>query len=481
MGIMTDQWLARLRADPAGRARQVRQAHQAFLAGGSPPDGSRSPSVRDVVAQSWLRSAQARVDPDDDPPVSMPDDELSSYRAEHPLSRVIGTLRDLVGACADDGEHLMAVTDAGGLLLWVEGHSAQRKRAEVMNFVEGAIWDERHAGTNAPGTSLALGEPVQIFSTEHYRHTVQDWTCAAAPIRDPDTGLAVGVIDVTGSDLAGHPHSLALVKAAARAAEAELGWHRDPASGIWLPRPRSASATDGQPHDRLAILGRPDGLLWQSGAASKLNRRHAEVLFLLSAHRAGLTSEQLACALYGEYGDPAAVRVEFTRLRRAVGDLVESRPYRLTRSLASDYADVAAALRQDDVEAALAAYAGPLLPASDAPGVVTQRDWLDVQMRSAVLAHGSLRVLSAWAERFGFDDLEIWERLAARLPAGSARRAAAAARSRQLSTEYGLAVAPVLASGVQGQIRPRRRERGPAAAIQRARGEYPRTGRVASM
>ncbi len=82
----------------------------------------------------------------------------------------------------------MAVSDAAGRLLWVEGHAGALRRAERMNFVEGAAWDEAHAGTNAPGTALALDHEVQIFATEHFRHTVQDWTCAAAPIHDAETG-----------------------------------------------------------------------------------------------------------------------------------------------------------------------------------------------------------------------------------------------------------------------------------------------------
>jgi hypothetical protein len=56
-----------------------------------------------------------------------------------------------------------------------------------------------------------------------------------------------------------------------------------------------------------------------------------------------------------------------------------------------------------------------------------------------VLASGSPELLSRWAERFGFEDLQVWERLTAVLPAGSGRRAGAAARSRELRAEYGLA------------------------------------------
>jgi transcriptional regulator of acetoin/glycerol metabolism len=112
----------------------------------------------------------------------------------------------------------MAVGDADARLLWVEGHPVLRRRAERMNFVEGAAWEERWAGTNAPGTAMALNRPVQIVAAEHYCHVVQPWTCSAAPIRDPHTHDVLGFVDLTGGDHLGTPVSLALVRAVALAA-----------------------------------------------------------------------------------------------------------------------------------------------------------------------------------------------------------------------------------------------------------------------
>ena len=86
----------------------------------------------------------------------------------------------------------------------------------------------------------------------------------------------------------------------------------------------------------------------------------------------------------------------------------------------------------------MAAYQGPLLPRSEAPAVAAERRWLDVQLRSAVLACRDPVALRSWTERFGFEDLEPWERLAGLLPPGSGDRRAAAARVRQLRAEYGL-------------------------------------------
>jgi len=91
-----------------------------------------------------------------------------------------------------------------------------------MNFVEGAEWSETEAGTNAPGTALAVRRPVQIFAGEHYNTVVHPWSCSAVPIRDPDSGRVLGIVDITGGANIASPYALALVRATARAAEAEL-------------------------------------------------------------------------------------------------------------------------------------------------------------------------------------------------------------------------------------------------------------------
>ncbi|GAA3073553.1 hypothetical protein GCM10020000_68060 [Streptomyces olivoverticillatus] len=174
---VVNPWLAMAcGADPAERSRTVRGAHAAFVSGG----GVR-PGVRDVVADSWRRSAAALPGAEFTAPVELEGGELERYRRAHPMARAMPLFRELLGSIADDGAHLLAVCDAAGRLLWVEGHAGLRRRAERMNFVAGARWDERHAGTNAPGTALALDHAVQIFATEHYNRLVQHWTCAAAP------------------------------------------------------------------------------------------------------------------------------------------------------------------------------------------------------------------------------------------------------------------------------------------------------------
>ncbi|MEU4558850.1 GAF domain-containing protein [Actinoplanes sp. NPDC023936] len=411
---MVNPWLALTPGDdPAERIRQVGRAHEQFLAGGLRPD-----RMRTVVADSWARSA-ASIGADSTAPIDLADDDLEAYRSAHPLARVMPIFRDLLGGLADDGDHILAVCDAHGRLLWVEGRPSTLRGAASMNFVPGARWDEAHAGTNAPGTALAVDHAIQIFATEHFSRPVQRWTCAAAPIHDPGTGRLLGAIDVTGGDHLANPHSLALVRATALAAEAYLS--------------RALPLGD---RPAVAALGRDEALLALGGKRLRLGRRHSELLVLLTVHPEGRTGDQLGFDLYGDDVSPVTVRAELSRLRRILGpELLDSRPYRLRAAMDVDFGTVGRLLDGGRVAEALTAYPGMLLPGSDAPGVVRLRRRLDDRLRAAVLATGDRRLLQTWLNGpLGTDDLELWEAYAALAPTDPV----AARRVAELSREYAL-------------------------------------------
>ncbi|MFJ6569586.1 GAF domain-containing protein [Streptomyces sp. NPDC091292] len=401
-GELTDPWVAlEPGADPAERERALRRAHETFTVA-----GTVAGPVRGVVADSWRRSARARVSPDGmSATVELTDGELSVYRAEHPLARVMPLFRELTGSFAQDGEHLLAVCDAQGRLLWVEGHPATRKRAGRMNFVPGARWAESSMGTNAPGTAVAVDRPVQVFATEHFTRQVQQWTCAAAPVHDPRTGRLLGAIDITGGKGLAHPHSLAFVQAVARAAESQLAL--------------LAPAAPRQGTVELTALGRDEALLLVGGRKTRLSRRHSEILVLLAGHPEGLSGDELLCALYeDESVTPVTLRAEVARLRRILGaDVLASRPYRLTVPVESDVATVERRLGGGAVSAAAAAYAGPLLRGSQAPGVVRLRRRIADELRGSLIACGDPDLLADWANSaWGDEDLEVWRALASVRP-----------------------------------------------------------------
>jgi hypothetical protein len=217
---LRNPWLAiDASTSPARRAREVRRAWERFL-GGDQPD-----SIREPIAESWRGSSEGGVDPsaNGSAPSVADDDEAAARWEVHPLLSVAPLIRECLAGIADDAAHLMVVSDADGTLLWLEGAPAVRlAAANSMNFAVGALWSEGGAGTNAIGTALAADHAVQVFAAEHFNEVVQAWTCAAAPVHDPDTGRVLGVIDLTSRMSTVHPHSFAVAVATAGAVEAHL-------------------------------------------------------------------------------------------------------------------------------------------------------------------------------------------------------------------------------------------------------------------
>ena len=227
-----------------------------------------------------------------------------------------------------------------------------------MNFIAGARWSEDVAGTNAPGTALAIDHAVQFYGSEHYRRPVQPWSCSAAPVHDPVTGILLGAIDVTGGDHVASPHVLTLVRATVAAVESELRWqHREQ-----LHQPRRLPPPLRRLAPRLDVLGRERARLTLPAGPVELSLRHSELLLLLAEAAVageGRTAAQLAAECHP--GDAAAVtvRAELSRLRRLVGaDLVGSRPYRLLGRIDSDLDQVRRLLARGAVGSALERYRG---------------------------------------------------------------------------------------------------------------------------
>jgi hypothetical protein len=313
-------------------------------------------------------------------------------------------------------------------MLWVEGDSRLRSQAAGMSFVEGARWAEDVVGTNAPGTALAVDHAVQIYGSEHFRRPVQPWSCSAAPVHDPLTGVLLGAIDVTGGDHVASPHVLTLVRATVAAVESELRWqHREQAQRT----PRRLAPPLQRLAPRLEVLGRERARLTLPSGPLELSLRHSELLVLLAEAAVageGRTTAQLAAECHP--GDAAAVtvRAELSRLRRLVGaDLVGSRPYRLLGRVDTDLDQVRRLLARGAVGSALERYPGAVLPGSQAPGVAVARERVSALLRQAVLRSRRPELLLRYAQLpEARDDVVVWQTCLEWLPPSSPRRAAAA-------------------------------------------------------
>jgi hypothetical protein len=137
--------------------------------------------------------------------------------------------------------------------------------------------------------------------------------------------------------------------------------HVEPLAGGWLLR--LGEAQEDTATELVLELGATPCLRVASAGGSwsrRLSPRHAEIVAaLIEAGPAGRSATALAEDLFGDAGRTATVRAEMSRLRRAVGSVLHSGPYRIsTRVVAS---------------LELPAHAGSVLPGSSAPVVIAIR------------------------------------------------------------------------------------------------------------
>jgi hypothetical protein len=205
-------------ADPRTHTRLLERVRAAALSGDTPPAAPRA-----VIGASWRRVRGTGLDPSDAPEVPALDGaELEGRRVASGLAPLLPLLRERLLPVARDAGQVLVVVDAAGRVLWREGGAEVRRRADRLGFVEGSAWDEDTVGTNAIGTRLVVGAPLQVHAGEHYAEGHQPWTCAAAPLHSPVTGRLLGAVDLSGPASTVHPSTIALVDAVARLAELEL-------------------------------------------------------------------------------------------------------------------------------------------------------------------------------------------------------------------------------------------------------------------
>lgn len=450
---MTSPWSPRREISPQTSRLLIERAHEELVAGNG--EDRRMRDVRPLVQESWRRSLASLVGAEALPPLDLASAELEEYRRTHPLASVMDMVRALLlpGEAAESGV-VVAVGDAAGRLLWVEGDHHIRTLTGDMGFIAGANWSEGAVGTSAPGTALALDRSVQIRGAEHFNRLVQPWSCTAVPVHDPESRRILGVIDVTGGDEMITPQAQLLVDATARAIEGELlvARLRARAEQPQSRRPTHRRAGAATPADRitLRVLGRDRALLEVARegteTVSELGQRHAELLLMLATHRQGVSADQLGELVYGDAdaGRPAAgvgtvtLRAEMVRLRKVLEKVApalvpESRPYRLTVELETDAQQVLSLLDRGAHRVALAAYRGEVLPDSTAPGVEELRDTVRTALREALIAEASVDVLLAFAETdAGAEDDELLRLCLKMLPARSPKRAALVSRIERL-------------------------------------------------
>lgn len=362
------------------------------------------PLVRPEILRSWRRSGAAIPLDVDHAPMADEGDTAAVFKGS-PLQIAVERVEDELRRTAEDGDLVLAVTDAETRILWTYGGRVMRRKAESVNFVAGGRWDEASVGTNALALAVRNGTPAMVFSAEHYAPIVHNWVCWAAPLRNPSTGEQIGVIDLSTTWDRTHPIGLATARMMARMIETAM-----PHSG-WRPPLDSAYATDPAGLS-MTLLGTAETRL--DGQRLLLNRRQTEILALLALHPEGLSLEQLHALVYGDQSVTfSTLKSEVSHLRRSLGGQLASRPYRLLMPADTDVDRVLTLVRQGHTRAAVDAYGGDLLPGTNSPALCELADFVAVAVREALLADPQPGAVLRYTELAPYDTEVVEVALAA--------------------------------------------------------------------
>jgi PAS domain S-box-containing protein len=179
--------------------------------------------MRPQIADSWVRCRRGGINPND----------VKLHRAldEGELKRVLQEKENLINVAKPFMANLYKFVKGSGFVVTLtneKGYVIETLCDEdtlenpmTRNFFPGASWREEEVGTNAIGTALIIGEPLQVSGAEHYCKKHHCLTCSAAPIFDCN-GHIIGILDMSGASHASHLHTLGIVVAAAEAIMAQL-------------------------------------------------------------------------------------------------------------------------------------------------------------------------------------------------------------------------------------------------------------------
>jgi sigma-54 dependent transcriptional regulator, acetoin dehydrogenase operon transcriptional activator AcoR len=205
-----------------GIERDVLTNWENFLSGA----GIGRQVVRAAINESWQRCRQSAVDYRlGRAPTPMNEEGL--HRLLDQRSRLVQAGASTMALARDymrETGTVMVLTDTDGLVLRLEGDTtvSLRDAVEKTHLLPGSNWGETICGTNAIGTALETGQPIQVHATEHFCAGIQRWTCSASVIRDPIDSAVIGVIDISGLSNSYARQALALAISAAARIEAQL-------------------------------------------------------------------------------------------------------------------------------------------------------------------------------------------------------------------------------------------------------------------
>ncbi len=202
--------------------KAINSSWERFMAGGAEKEEPQL--VRTRVDASWRRCLSAEVDfRRQSASAPMGEDQFELLREQcGELIKAGAPVMALARDFLHETGTVMVLADRRGTVLSLEGDVALEDATQRIHLMPGANWSEFECGTNAIGTALETGDPIQIHANEHFCEGIKRWSCSAAVVRDPCDGGILGAVDVSGLRHSYSRHTMALVVATAARIEHRL-------------------------------------------------------------------------------------------------------------------------------------------------------------------------------------------------------------------------------------------------------------------
>ncbi|WP_418791282.1 sigma-54-dependent Fis family transcriptional regulator [Phosphitispora sp. TUW77] len=178
--------------------------------------------VRQEIEDSWRRSRDMDINPASDavPEVSFTELKLRREAKRDLIETALPIMNNLLSFMEGTG-FTVSLSDRDGVIIERIVGPGIVCLATQNGLFNGYSLSEKIAGTNAIGLALRLGQPIQVFATEHYMKAFHPWTCSSAPIYG-HSGELIGSLTMNGPFEKVHSHMLCMVAAAVNAIEGQL-------------------------------------------------------------------------------------------------------------------------------------------------------------------------------------------------------------------------------------------------------------------
>ncbi len=201
---------------------RIQNARRSFFSAGTLAQNL----VSQPIQRSWSRCAALGLEVGSLslPEPLTPQEFAAAAEEAEAFKRLCRPELEVLYADAEANDSIVILTNAQGLILDTVGSTDFAQRAARVALRPGVPWSEQIVGTNAIGTALAEGCPIEVRGAEHYLECNRILSCSATPIIGPQ-GKILGVLDLSGPAEVHQAHALGLVRLAAEQIEHRLFDH----------------------------------------------------------------------------------------------------------------------------------------------------------------------------------------------------------------------------------------------------------------